>query len=71
MLCHGFQALVGAGGRGEKYGREFVGLHGAQVVVRFFDGKVGDQRAVNSGVCSSGAEFVQSELQDGIEIARR
>ena len=70
MLCDGFQALVGAGGRGQKHGRELVGLHGAEVVGGFFDGEVGDQSAVNSCVFSSLAEFVQSELEDGIEITK-
>ena len=43
-------------------------LHGAQVVGGFLDGKVGHQRSVDSGGSGGGAEFLQSELQDGIEI---
>src|SRR5208283_4853414 len=64
------QPLVGAGGSGEKYRRQLVRLHGAQVVARFFDGKIGDQRAIDSGGRGRGAEIVQSKLQYGIEIRK-
>src|SRR5664279_2538747 len=68
MLCNGFQPLVRTGGRGEKHRFELVRLHVAQIIPSFFDGKVSDQCSVNSCVCSSLAEFFQSELEDGIEI---
>ena len=63
------QALVGGSGRGEKNGVEIVRVQDAAIVLGFFGREIGDEDAVGSGLRGSRGKFLQSHLQDGIEVA--
>lgn len=62
------QPLVGRGGRREKNGCKVMLARLAQILGRFFNRQIGDQRSVNPRQPRDLAELSEAHAQDGIEV---
>ena len=69
VLGNGLEALVGAGGRGKKNGREAGAAHLGEILLGFFDDHVDDEDAVGAGGLCIVGKAGEAEAEDGIEVS--
>src|SRR4051812_9409910 len=61
---------VGAGRGGEEDSGEIPQAHLANVIARFFDGKIGHQRSIDASVLCRVRKLFQTHAHDGVQIRK-